>query len=129
MKKRNLVFILALTLFMLIANFATAGPAPVQLSLFESATPAILVTPARAPTAPLLSPAYFTGISSSPSRNFSLSSMPLLSSGKTDTYAYAVMATPAGLIWGIGLAIVTARLKYDIRDRMHRLPRDQDATA
>ncbi len=126
MKKKGIVFILALALLMLVAIPATAGPmiaAPViQLPAFwtvPEAVPSIATQPILFEAkSPYLALALATPLAVS------------VSAIKT-TYVFAVLATLAGLIWGMGLFSMTVnrRLKYDPRDRMHGLARDQDAVA
>lgn len=125
--KKTILFILALALLMLVAIPATAGPSPAPLALIESAMPALLTAPVKASIRPAMQIAF---IEKSPPFFARILASPLIAqiSGKTELYTHAVMATLAALV-GLGLAIKATRLKYDIRDRMHGLPRDQDALA
>jgi hypothetical protein len=124
MKTKIIVFLLALALLMLVAIPATAGPivaAPaLELPAFwtvPTATASVEIQPIRFEVDP-------------PFMAATIASPPIaLKSSNTEIYIHAVMATLAAVV-GLWLASKAYRLmKYDPRDRMHGLARDQDATA
>jgi hypothetical protein len=129
--KKTFLFILALALLMLVAIPATAGPAVAPVTI-ETAMPSLLTAPAKAsvgPNAVLVSfenvPPIFARISTISDLIASVSAIP-------PNYRYAFLAALAGLTCGVGLILANTsehRLKYNLRDRMHGLPRDQTARA
>jgi len=124
MKTKIIVFLLALALLMLVAIPATAGPI-VAAPAIE--LPAFWTVP-TATSATYLQPILFEVNPPFMARTFA-SPLIALKSGNTEIYIHAVMATLAALV-GLGLASKAYRLmKYDPRDRMHGLARDQDCIA
>lgn len=130
--KKVLVFIMALALLMLVAIPATAGPVYV-LPTIENAIPSILTTAAKASVLPAMNPLYVSSESSPAIMRNSLARLNLeIATAISTRYRFAVLATLAALTCGVMIASMATsgrRLKYDIRDRMHGLPRDQDALA
>jgi len=127
--KKTFLFILALALLMLVAIPATAGPVSAPLAMIESAMPALLTAPVKVSGMPAMQIPYFE---KSPPFVARILASPLiaLNSAIKPTYHFAILATLAGLMCSLVSTIAVAtHLRYDIRDRMHGLPRDQDSLA
>lgn len=131
--KKSVLFILALALLMFIAIPATAGPLAAPLPTIESAMPALLSAPAKAsmPVENTLffsepRPPFFARILASPL-------VAINTASKFKPIMHITFLAMLAALLGVGLASMNSmkhqRLKYDIRDRMHGLPRDQDELA
>ena len=124
MKKKSIVFILALALLMLVAIPATAGPIVAEPA---AELPAFWTVPLATPST-YIQPILFEVNPPFMARTFA-SPLVALKSSKTGNYICWLMATLAGLTCGVGFILISHMLKYDPRDRMHSLARDQDAMA
>jgi len=125
--KKTFLFILALAILMLVAIPATAGPLASPV-LIESAMPALLTAPVQASVTPNIYPVF----ESSPpffARISQVSDLIVSDAFARPNYLYSLMAALAGLTCGVGLILNNRLLKYDPRDRMHGLARDQDSRA